>query len=166
MQIRVVRDQEIANRTGAIAQDGGRIFSGGKGDLVVKQENPVFEAGDDRLDQYRIVMLRNRQEVPLERRFAVNDLGKIAARSLQRLEERARVQFPEIGEGVFALMPRGTMRTMPLMQEEIFAPQRRDTRIFKDPICKIFVGCERGGGGIILRIPRTSSGAEMKAAGS
>ena len=53
---------------------------------------------------------------------------------------------------------------MPVVQEEITTAQCRDAGAFKDRVGEIFVGCERGGGGTVLRIPRTSSGAEMNAA--
>src|SRR6266403_1856663 len=51
------------------------------------------------------------------------------------------------------------------MQEEIFAAKRRNAGILQDPVGKIFIRCQRCSGGIVLRIPRTSPGAEMNASG-
>ena len=56
----------------------------------------------------------------------MNGLREIAARSLQRFDEGRSAQFSEIFERVFALMTRGAMGAMPVMQEEIFAAQRRN----------------------------------------
>src|ERR1700692_1407703 len=101
----------------------------------------------------------------IERRFAVNRLREIAARSLQRLDERGCAQFSEIFRCVVALVARGPVGTMPVVQEEIFAAQRRNTGVFKNFVGEIFVGCQRRGGGIVLRIPRASPGAEMNGFG-
>ena len=64
-----------------------------------------------------------------------------------------------------ALMTRGAMGAMPLVQEEIFAAQCRDAGVFKDEAGEIFVRGQPRGGGVVLRIPRTSPGAEMDASG-
>src|SRR6202035_1503607 len=61
------------------------------------------------------------------------------------------------------LVPLRAESTMPVAQEEIIAAQCRDADAFQDRIGEIFVGCERGSGGTVLRIPRASSGTEMNA---
>src|ERR1700732_2939327 len=63
---------------------------------------------------------------------------------------------------VFALVTRGAMATMPVVQEEILPAQRRNAGVFKYPVGEVLVRGERCGRGVVLRIPRTSSRAEMK----
>src|ERR1700731_3617990 len=62
-------------------------------------------------------------------------------------------------------MPRGSMGAMPLVQEEIFAAERRDAGVFKNEAGEVLVRGKPRGGGVVLRIPRTSPGAEMDASG-
>src|SRR6266481_1058797 len=95
-QSRVMRDQQVADGAATIAQHKGRIFSGGINDLVVEQENPVFDSRDNRLNQYRVVVLRNLMEISNQRGLAVNGLRKIAARTLQRFDECRFPQFLEM----------------------------------------------------------------------
>jgi hypothetical protein len=57
------------------------------------------------------------------------------------------------------------MGAMSVVQEEIFAAQRRDSGVFKNAAGEVFVGGQRRGGGVVLRVPRTSPGAEMGAPG-
>jgi hypothetical protein len=54
------------------------------------------------------------------------------------------------------------MRAIALVKEEIFAAQRRDTGFAQDTARKMFVGRQRRGGSVVLRIPGASAGAEMK----
>ena len=98
-------------------------------------------------------MLRDGGQISIERGVAVDDLGKVAARSRQRLYERGRVQLVEIGKGILTLVAFGAMRAMPLAQEKIFAAERGDAAIFQNSVGEIFVGCERRRCGIVLRIP-------------
>ena len=58
-----------------------RMFSRGIDHLVVEQKNPVFVAGDDRLDQYRVVVARHVVEISRQRGLVMNGLREIAARS-------------------------------------------------------------------------------------
>jgi hypothetical protein len=160
-----VRDQEIADGAAAIARHAGRIFSGAIGDLVVEQENPVFDPGDGRLDQDRVVVLRNSGDISQKRRFAVNSLREIATRTEQGLDEGCSAQSFQIFERVIALMTRGAMGTMPVMQEEIFAAQRGCAGALKNPAGEIFVRGQRRGGGVVLRIGLASPGAEVDASG-
>src|SRR5271169_6621331 len=62
-------------------------------------------------------------------------------------------------------MPGGSMRTVPLAQEEIVAAQRRYAGLLKNPVGEILVGCKRCRGRTILRVPGTPSGAEINAVG-
>src|ERR1700730_12367724 len=60
-------------------------------------------------------------------------------------------------------MTRGAMGPVPVMQKKIFAAKRRNAGIFKDWIGEIFVRRERRRRGIVLRIIRSTSAAEMNA---
>ncbi len=107
MQGRVVRDQQIADRMHAIAQNKRRIFPRRIKHLVIQHKNPVFDSGSKRLDQYRIVVSRNLIEISEQRGFVINRLCEITARSGQGFGEGCCAQFPEIFECRFALMTRG-----------------------------------------------------------
>src|ERR1700745_2064074 len=98
-------------------------------------------------------MLRDGGQISIELGFTVDDLGKVAARSRQRLYERGRVQLAEMGKGILTLVAFRTKRAMPLAQEKIFAAERGDAGVFQNSVGEIFVGCERRRGGIVLRIP-------------
>ena len=139
----IVRDQQITDGVHAVARQKGRIFSRRIDDIVVKQKNPVFDPGDDRLKQYRVVVSGSLIEISNKRYFIVNGLGKIASRSLQGFDECRCTQFSEIFQRVFALMTRRAMGAVPVMQEEIFAAQRRNSGAFKNLIGEIFVRCQR-----------------------
>src|SRR5260221_14423547 len=59
-------------------------------------------------------------------------------------------------------MPERAMRAMAIVQEEIFAADRVDRGRCEDFAGEGFVGSNGGGSCVVLRIPRTSSGAEMQ----
>ena len=82
-----------------------------------------------------------------------NHLRKVAARSHERFDERCSAEFSQIFERVLALMTRAAMRAVPIVQEEIFAAQRRNAGAFKYHTGEVFVGCQRCGGGVVLRKP-------------
>ena len=148
----IMCNQQIADRAHAIAQDKRRIFSRGVEHFIIEQKNPVFVSGDDRLDQYRIVVPRNVVEIPGKRGFVMHGLREVAARSRQRLDECRSAQFSEIAQRVLALMAGRAMGAMPVMQKEIFAAQRRHASLFQDRIGEILVGRQRRSGGVVLRI--------------
>ena len=83
----------------------------------------------------------------------MHGLREIAARSGQRFDEDRGAEFPEMRQRIVALMPRGAMGAVTLMQEEVLAAERLDTGRFEDPAGEIFVGGQRRGGGVVLRIP-------------
>ena len=160
-----MRVKEIADRTGAVAQHKGRIFPRHVERFAVEQENPVFEPGHQRLNQYRIIMLRNLAYIFNQRGFAVYSLREIAARSRQRLDERGCAEPCKIFQRIFDLVSFGAMSAMPFMQKKILTAQCRNAAALEDDIGEVFVRGQRGGGGIVLRIPRTSPGAETDAFG-
>src|SRR5882672_72779 len=116
-----MRGQQVADRARAIPQNTRRIFSRGVEDIVIEQENPVFDSGNDRLDQYRIVVLRNFLQIPGKRSFVAQALRKIAARSQKGFDERRSAQFSEMFERVLALVPGRAMGAVPRMQKKILA---------------------------------------------
>ena len=158
----VMGGEQFAEGVHAIACDGGRIFSRAIERVVVEQKNAILDPFDDRLDQHGVVIFHHLIEIANERGFAVNGLREIAARSRERLDEGRSAQCPETGDRVAALMSRRAMRAMAVVQEEIFAAERRHAGFSQDPARKIFVGRQRRGGGVVLRIPGASAGAEMK----
>ncbi len=162
-QTRIVRDQKIADRARAIARHRRWVFPRGIDHLVIEQKNPVLGPAGQRLDQDRVVTLRDLVEIARERGFAVHGLREIAARPEQRLDEGGRAQCPEIAESVCALMPGGTKRATAVIEEEIVAAEGRKAGPFKDGVGEVFVRCQRRGGGAVLRVPGTSASAEVKA---
>src|SRR5260370_16913634 len=68
-------------------------------------------------------------------------------------------------EGGVGVRGRGGAGSVPVMEEEIFAAQRRCAGAFKNAIGEVFVRRQRRGRGVVLRIPRTSPGAEMNGFG-
>src|SRR6266851_3935491 len=120
---------------------------------------------EHRLYQDRVVILRNLIEISNKRGFAVQDLREVAARSEQRLDEGRCARLSEMFERVPAVMTRGATGAVPVMQEEIFAAQRRGAGAFKNGIGEVFVRRQRRSRRVVLRIPRTSPGAEMNGLG-
>src|SRR5437867_5739126 len=97
-----------------------------------------------------------------ERSFAVNGLREIAARSGERLDEGRPAQSREAVDGVAARMASRTMGTVAVVQEEILTAERRHAGFAQDPAREMFVGRQRRGGGVVLRILGASACAEMK----
>src|SRR5205807_10344212 len=93
--------------------------------------------------------------------LAVNRQREITARPRQRLDERCPTKLLQIVERVFALVTGGAMGTVPVMQKEIFAAQRRNAGALQNFVGEIFVRRQRRGGGVVLRIPGAAPGAEM-----
>src|SRR5665213_535687 len=133
--------------------------------LAIEQEHPVFDSGDDRLDQYRVVIVRDLIEIANQCSFVMKALREIAARAEQRFDESGSAQFPEMRKRVVALMAGAAKAAMAVMQEEILAAKRRHAGAFKNPARKILVRRQCRGGGVILGIPRASPGAEMNGFG-
>ena len=71
--------EQFADRTHAVARYERRIFSRAKERVIVEQEDAILDPFDDRLHQYRVVILRHLIEVARQRRFAVNGLREVAA---------------------------------------------------------------------------------------
>ena len=131
----------------------GRMLARGKENLVVEQKNPILVAGNDRLHQDRVVILRDLVEVSNQRGLVMHGLREVAARSRQRFDEGRAAQFRKMRQRILALVPGGAMGAVPVMQKEVFAAERRDAGLRQNPAGKIFVGRQRRGGGVVLRIP-------------
>ena len=92
-------------------------------------------------------------EISKQRRYVVNGLREIAARSGQGFDEGRSAQPPEMCQRIVTLMSGGTMGAMAVMQEKIFAAERGYPGGFQDPVGEEFVRGQRGCGGIVLRVP-------------
>ena len=68
----------------------------------------------------------------MQRSFVVNPLREIAARSRQRFDEGGSAQLAKIRQRVVALMAQWSMRTIAIVQEEIFAADRSHAGLFED----------------------------------
>src|SRR6202035_1987202 len=130
-----------------------RIFSRRIHDLIIEQKNPVFGARNNRLDQDRIVVSRNLRDIPIKRALAVKSRREIAARSLQGLDKGGPAEPLQIFARVFALVTRGAMGAVPRMQKKIVAAESGNARAVQTPAGEEFVGGQRRGGGVVLRIP-------------
>src|ERR1700674_5266630 len=105
--------------------------------LIIQQKDSVLDPFDHRLYQDRVVILRNLIEISDKRGFAVQDLREVAARSEQRLDEGRSTRLSEMFERVRAIMTRGATGAVPVMQEEIFAAQRRCAGAFENAIGEV-----------------------------
>ena len=145
--------QEIANGVPPSPDNEGRMLARAKEHLIVEQKNPILVACNDRLHQDRVVILRDLAEVSNQRGLVVHGLREIAARSRQRFDEGRAAQVSKNAQRVLALVPGWAMGAMPVMQKEIFAAERRHAGLRQNPAGEIFVGGQRRGGGVVLRIP-------------
>src|SRR6478752_1280565 len=135
--------EQFTNGVHAVTRDGRWIFSRAIKHIVVEQENAILWSLDDRLDQDRVVILHDVIEIANQRGFAVNSLREIAARPRERLDEGCSAQFRKAGDRVAALMAHRTMRTVAVVQEEIFTAERRHAGFPQDTACKMLVGRQR-----------------------
>ncbi len=148
-----MRGEEVANAAGAIADNRRRLLARGKENLVVEQKNPILVAGNDSLHQDRVVILRDFTEVFYQRGPVMQGLREVAARSRQRFDESRAAQFRKMRQRILAFVPRRAMGAVPVVQKEVLAAECGDAGLRQNPGREIFVGRQRRGGGVVVRIP-------------
>ena len=80
-------------------------------------------------------------------------MREVATRSGQGFDEGRAPQFRKMRQRILALVPGGAMGAMPVVQKEVFAAECRHSGLRQNPAGEIFVGGQRRGGGVVLRIP-------------
>ncbi|MET0876641.1 MAG: hypothetical protein ABWY14_05835 [Tardiphaga sp.] len=87
-------------------------------------------------------------------------MREIATRSGQRLEEGGAAELPKIGYRIAALVAGRAVCAIPLVKEEIAAPERGNASVFQHHGCKILVVGQSCRSGSVLRKERAAPGAE------
>jgi hypothetical protein len=59
-------------------------------------------------------------------------------------------------------MPHWAMRAVAVVQKKVFAAEGGHAGLSQNPASKQFVGRQRRGGRVVLRIPGASAGSEVK----
>ncbi len=105
-------------------------------------------------------------EISSQRGFACNDLREIAARSRQRFDEgRSRPSVLKYASASSRSWPGGRWARCRSCRKKYSPPSVATPALLENLAGEIFVRCQRRGGGVVLRIPRASPGAEMNGFG-